>query len=152
MIGRQMSSTSHIISPLPPTTPVTPLPIISNIITATSSPSNSTSSQIQNSTTPNTITIYGENFTRDLMVWFGDLPSPRVEFRSKDCLVCLLPEELMYEMDQNNNINRDIVNASLQGRHFHLLSHGRIVGMNSGRPILFSRNDGIVFKTGKVWP
>ncbi|GET00823.1 LAG1-DNAbind-domain-containing protein [Rhizophagus clarus] len=152
MIGRQMNSTSHLISPLPPSTPVTPLPIISNIITATSSPSNSASSQIQNSTTPNTITIYGENFTRDLMVWFGDLPSPRVEFRSKDCLVCLLPEELMYEMDHHNNINRDIVNASIQGRHFHLLSHGRIVGMNSGRPILFSRNDGIVFKTGKVWP
>ncbi|CAB4481267.1 uncharacterized protein OCT59_003115 [Rhizophagus irregularis] len=152
MIGRPISSTSHIIPPLPSSSPVTPLPIISNIITATSSPSTGTSSQIQNSTTPNTITIYGENFTRDLMVWFGDLPSPRVEFRSKDCLVCLLPEELMYELDRHNNINRDIVNASLQGRHLHLLSHGRIVGVNSGRPILFSRNDGIVFKTGKVWP
>ncbi|CAG8543225.1 hypothetical protein GLOIN_2v1877698 [Rhizophagus irregularis DAOM 181602=DAOM 197198] len=39
--------------------------------TATSSPSNGISSQIQNSKTPNTIIIYRKNFTHDLcgMVW-----------------------------------------------------------------------------------
>ncbi|CAI2169089.1 20007_t:CDS:2 [Funneliformis geosporum] len=148
LMGRQVNpSSSHIISPLPPSTPVTPLPIISTVITAASSSSNS--SHVQYSATPNTVTIYGENFTRDLMVWFGDKPSPRTEFRSKDCLVCLLPEELIYEIDRHNSVKLDIVNASLQGRHLHLLPHGR---MNGGRPILFSRNDGIVFRTDKVWP
>ncbi|CAG8524542.1 15325_t:CDS:2 [Funneliformis caledonium] len=148
LMGRQVNpSSSQIISPLPPSTPVTPLPVISTVITAASSSSNS--SHVQYSATPNTVTIYGENFTRDLMVWFGDMPSPRTEFRSKDCLVCLLPEELIYEIDHHNSVKRDIVNASLQGRHLHLLPHGR---MSGGRPILFSRNDGIVFRTGKVWP
>ncbi|CAG8517487.1 11010_t:CDS:2 [Dentiscutata erythropus] len=143
-------SPSHHLSSLSLPMPVTPLPSISNILSTTSSsPCSIPTSQLQHSAAPNTITIYGDNFTRDLMVWFGDIPSPRTEFRSKDCLVCWLPEELMYEIEHhNNNIKRDI--SGLQGRHLHWLPNGR---MNmSGRPILLSRNDGVVFKTGKVWP
>ncbi|CAG8528639.1 1149_t:CDS:2, partial [Scutellospora calospora] len=142
-------SPPHHLSSLSLPMPVTPLPSISNILSATSSTSCSIpTSQHQHSTTPNTITIYGDNFTRDLIVWFGDIPSPRTEFRSKDCLVCWLPEELMYEIEHNNNIKRDI--SGLQGRHFHWLSNGRM--SMSGRPILLSRGDGVVFRTGKVWP
>ncbi|CAG8531026.1 6847_t:CDS:2 [Diversispora eburnea] len=163
-----VTSPSHHLSSFLPSTPVTPLPKISNIVSATTSPvissatssvsvsvstsvpslatssSANNSSQGHQSTTPNTITIYGENFTRDLIVWFGDIPSPRIEFRSKDCLVCWLPDELVYEMEHpNNNKQQDI---GLQGRHLPL---GRV--NTTGKQILLSRGDGVVFKTEKYW-
>ncbi|CAG8727442.1 9784_t:CDS:2, partial [Acaulospora morrowiae] len=112
-----MTSPSHYISSLlssAPSTLVTSLPSISSIQPSTSGLS---------SATLNTITISEENFTRDLIVWFRDIQSSKTEFRSKKCMVCLLPEELMYEMEHQNNIKRDI---NLQSQHLQHLSNGRV--------------------------
>ncbi|CAG8462099.1 15057_t:CDS:2 [Acaulospora morrowiae] len=54
---------------------------------------------------------------------FGDIQSPKIKFRSKECMVYLLPKELMYKMEYQNNIKRDI---NLQSQYLQLLSNGRI--------------------------
>ncbi|CAG8474962.1 11623_t:CDS:2 [Ambispora leptoticha] len=158
IVTRQLESTSpsgnchhlqHQMPPPPPSTPVTPIPIVTSITTATSTTTSSSAS----STSSNTITIHGENFTRDLIVWFGDLPSPRTEFRSRECLVCWLPDELLSPFggeNQNNHKNSDETENSPSSNnrrgsssHQQLLLHHHHVHTQSGgaRPILLSRND-----------
>ncbi|CAG8544350.1 8423_t:CDS:2 [Ambispora gerdemannii] len=174
IVTRQLESTSlsgnchhhlqHQIPPPPPSTPVTPIPIVTNITTATATTTSSSSSSAS-STTSNTITMYGENFTRDLTVWFGDLPSPRTEFRSRECLVCWLPDELLSPFggeNQNNHKNSDVTeNSSMSNNRRGSSSHQQLLlqqhhllhTQNGGaRPILLSRNDGVVFRTGKFYP
>ncbi|KAI9010963.1 hypothetical protein CLU79DRAFT_848827 [Phycomyces nitens] len=40
---------------------------------------------------PLTMSLYGQHFTRDLQVWFGDIPAPFVEYRGRDHIVCRIP-------------------------------------------------------------
>ncbi|KAJ1983055.1 hypothetical protein H4R33_004906 [Dimargaris cristalligena] len=37
------------------------------------------------------LTVLGDNYTRDVTVWFGNIPSPWVEFHSPQVLVCVAP-------------------------------------------------------------
>ncbi|KAG2222286.1 hypothetical protein INT45_006965 [Circinella minor] len=37
------------------------------------------------------LSMHGESFTRDLEVWFGDVRSPRSEYRGREQLVCEVP-------------------------------------------------------------
>ncbi|CAG8471615.1 893_t:CDS:2 [Paraglomus brasilianum] len=136
----QLSPTQQF--PVPPsTTPVTPVPSVTNIVSAASSNTLPANTQLARSTIPNTITIFGENYTRDLMVWFGDIPSPRTEYRSRECILAWIPDELLYSGTSNGIIKSDrMVNGRLSCQ---LNSHSR--------PILLSRGDGVIFKTGKSW-
>ncbi|CAG8452998.1 4394_t:CDS:2 [Paraglomus occultum] len=134
-------------SPLSPTqqftsstTPVTPVPSVTNIVSAASSNTLPANTQLARSTIPNTITIFGENYTRDLMVWFGDIPSPRTEYRSRECILAWIPDELLYN-GSNGIIKND---RMINGRPSSQLN-------SHSRPILLSRGDGVIFKTGKSW-
>lgn len=80
---QQQQQQQNASQPSPPTTPaprhpVTPVPILTQII------------QQQGGTT---LSLYGENFTRDLQLWFGDVRSPRTEYRSREHLVCQVPPQ-----------------------------------------------------------
>jgi len=142
-----MVNTSSPLSPAqqfpvsPTTSPVTPVPSVTNIVSAASSTTlPSTTQQIARPTIPNTITIFGENYTRDLMVWFGDIPSPRTEYRSRECIVAWIPDELLYG-GSNGIIKSD---RMVNGRPTSQLN-------SHSRPILLSRGDGVIFKSGKSW-
>jgi hypothetical protein len=98
---------------------------------------NANAAQAQQNTS-NAMNVSGENFTRDLMVWFGD-KSAKTEFRSKELLTVSLPQELMYGTVANASPTPRIVNGRLEPQDARQ------------RPILLSRSDGVIFKTGKVW-
>ncbi|KAL0096162.1 hypothetical protein J3Q64DRAFT_1668885 [Phycomyces blakesleeanus] len=42
---------------------------------------------------PLTMSLCGQHFTRDLQVWFGDIPAPFVEYRGRDHIVCRIPSQ-----------------------------------------------------------
>ncbi|KAI8887222.1 beta-trefoil [Backusella circina FSU 941] len=37
------------------------------------------------------LSLHGENFSRDLQVWFGDLKAPLTEYKGRELLICKLP-------------------------------------------------------------
>lgn len=41
---------------------------------------------------PSTLSLHGENFSRDLQVWFGTVRSPHVEYRGRELLLCRIPD------------------------------------------------------------
>ncbi|KAK9765233.1 hypothetical protein K7432_006597 [Basidiobolus ranarum] len=90
--------------------PITPIPFITHIIPAT-----------QNGA-PNVLTIYGENLTPDLSVWFGEIQSKITEFKCRESTICTPPVAGQ--------------NGVTEGTSF---------------PILLVRNDGVVYKTGKFY-
>ncbi|ORX81409.1 LAG1-DNAbind-domain-containing protein [Basidiobolus meristosporus CBS 931.73] len=90
--------------------PITPIPYITHIAPST-----------QNAG-PNILTIYGENLTPDLSVWFGEIQSKVTEFKSRESAICTLPV------------------AGQNG-----------VTEGTPLPILLVRNDGVVYKTGKFY-
>jgi hypothetical protein len=127
-------------------TPVTPIPHISHYISdATSDASamqSSTSSMspspmvTSDDTTPlmaspgpgrRTLTLYGQSFTRDLSVWFGNVPSPRTEFRSPEVLRCELPDPSMWFNNDGESfvVQQDILKV----------------------PLILVRGDGVVYRT-----
>jgi hypothetical protein len=130
---------------------VTPIPHISHYITdATSDAStvqSSTSSPspmvISEETTPHmmtsspspagttngkhSLTIYGQCFSPELSVWFGNVPSPRTECRSPEVLKCELPDASMWLNDDGGSfaVQQDTLKV----------------------PLLLVRRDGIVYRT-----
>ncbi|RUS13873.1 hypothetical protein BC937DRAFT_94647 [Endogone sp. FLAS-F59071] len=119
------------------TSPVTPIPSISHY--NISSPSSLQQGQQHDAT----ITIYGENFTRDLTVWFGDIKAPRTEYRCREVLICSVPsEEEIYTstIKDESSIKEESMGAdngsALRGKKF---------------PILLVRGDGVVYRTCKYY-
>ncbi|KAI8098199.1 beta-trefoil DNA-binding domain-containing protein [Gilbertella persicaria] len=73
---------------------------------------------------PTVLHLHGENFSRDLQVWFGDLKLT-TEYRSRELLVCQMPsqQELLHVKEAYHQI-----------------------------PVLFVRGDGTLCKTNKFYP
>ncbi|ORX98743.1 LAG1-DNAbind-domain-containing protein [Basidiobolus meristosporus CBS 931.73] len=90
--------------------PITPIPYITHIIPSTQSGGSSI------------LSIYGENLTADLSVWFGETQSKVTEFKSRESIVCAPPAPGQ--------------NGAAEETSF---------------PILLVRSDGVVFKTGKFY-
>jgi hypothetical protein len=91
------------------------------------------------------MTVSGENFTRDLQIWFGDIKAPFTEYRSREMLVCRLPprEELM----QSVGLNRvhDVIYNDEEDED------GRKPRMPFNIRILLVRGDGVVYKTSRSY-
>lgn len=78
-----------------------------------------------------TMTLHGENFTRDMQVWFADVKAPHLEYRGRELCLCHLPP-------------RHELVTSLH------LDHGPEGGFQL--PILLVRGDGaIVYKTNHYY-
>jgi hypothetical protein len=81
------------------------------------------------------MTVTGENFTRDLQIWFGDVKAALTEYRSKEMLVCRLPsrEDLLESAGLENisSMNDDTANYRIR--------------------ILLVRGDGVVYKTSRYY-
>ncbi|KAI9251876.1 hypothetical protein BDA99DRAFT_444294 [Phascolomyces articulosus] len=77
------------------------------------------------------LTIQGENLTRDLALWFGDIKSPRTDYRSRESLTCAVP-------DLNELLSSPAI----------------VVDEEDGQrklPLLLVRGDGVVYRTGKFY-
>jgi hypothetical protein len=73
--------------------------------------------------TTHVLTIQGENFSRDITVWFGDCQSPHTEYKSRDTVVCTIPDSQLLSPTGNEN----------------------------KVPILFVRSDGVVYRTNQFY-
>lgn len=91
------------------------------------------------------MTVSGENFTRDLQIWFGDIKAPFTEYRSREMLVCRLPprEELMQSVGLNR-VHDVVVNDDDD-------DDGRKTRMPYNIRILLVRGDGVVYKTSRSY-
>ncbi|OBZ90725.1 Recombining binding protein suppressor of hairless [Choanephora cucurbitarum] len=72
-----------------------------------------------------TLHLHGQNFTRDISVWFGDVKSPHTDYKSKDSISCTVPN-IQEMMDSSSAIHEDLQHKI---------------------PILFVRGDGIIYNT-----
>lgn len=95
------------------------------------------------------MTVSGENFTRDLQIWFGDIKAPFTEYRSREMLVCRLPsrEELLQSVGLNRvhdvPIQETTTNDHGEGQHQPRLPYSI--------RILLIRGDGVVYKTSRSY-
>ncbi|KAI8887458.1 LAG1-DNAbind-domain-containing protein [Backusella circina FSU 941] len=82
------------------------------------------------------MTITGENFTRDLQIWLGDIKATFTEYRSKEMLVCRLPSR------------HDLLeSAGLE----NISSFNEDSNANYRIRILLVRGDGVVYKTSRYY-
>ncbi|KAI8646890.1 hypothetical protein BD408DRAFT_379689 [Parasitella parasitica] len=70
------------------------------------------------------LSLHGENFSRDLQIWFGDIKATNVEYKSRELIVCRVPSK----------------GELLPTKH----TYDQI-------PILLVRGDGTVCKTNKTY-
>jgi hypothetical protein len=70
--------------------------------------------------------LTGENFTRDICVWFGDVKSPRTDYKSREAISCVVP---------------DLKDLAESTASFLVQENQRKI------PLLFVRGDGIVYNT-----
>lgn len=111
------SNIAHLITVPAPSQPITPIPLLLNVIAPgrdgrSPMPPNQPSDQ-----GPGMVTLLGENFHPNLLVYFGDCKSSHIEIRSSQTIVCAPPPS--FESG---------------------LPRGRV-------PILIVRQDGIIFPT-----
>ncbi|KAI9475993.1 MAG: beta-trefoil DNA-binding domain-containing protein [Benjaminiella poitrasii] len=78
------------------------------------------------------LTITGENLTRDLNVWFGDVKSPHTEYKSKEAITCVIPDI------------KDLLESSALSVEDEDLIKKKI-------PLLLVRGDGIVYRTDQFY-
>jgi hypothetical protein len=103
--------------------PITPFPLISSQA--------SPSAKLATDSSVTSLTLSGENLTRDLMVWFGDIISPRTDYKSRDSITCTIPgtQELMSSPTvqlEDDGLKRKI-------------------------PLLLVRGDGVVYRTNQFY-
>lgn len=87
------------------------------------------------------MTVSGENFTRDLQLWFGDIKASFTEYRSREMLVCRVPprEELMKSVGLNRVHDVQTDNEDSPQRLPFTIR------------ILLVRGDGVVYKTSRFY-
>lgn len=92
------------------------------------------------------MTVSGENFTRDLQIWFGDIKARFTEYRSREMLVCRLPprEELMQSVGLNRIHDVSANEDDQDDDH-------RKSKMPFSIRILLVRGDGVVYKTSRSY-
>jgi hypothetical protein len=78
------------------------------------------------------LTISGENLTRDLMVWFGDVKSVQTEYKSRDIMTCTIPGL------------QELLNSPTC-----LLEE--VDGLKKKIPLLLVRGDGVVYRTDQFY-
>ncbi|KAI8982562.1 beta-trefoil DNA-binding domain-containing protein [Pilobolus umbonatus] len=104
-----------------PCSAITPFPTISQTVS---------SSDLKNhkkSPTSPVLTILGENLTRDLSVWFGDIKSTKSEYKSRDTIVCTIP-------DPHDLLTSPTLHSDNDGGKRRI-------------PLLLVRGDGVVYRT-----
>ncbi|KAI9267252.1 hypothetical protein EDC94DRAFT_602740 [Helicostylum pulchrum] len=74
------------------------------------------------------LNLTGENFTRDVSIWFGDIKSPRTEYKARDSISCNIPD--IQELLDSPVSVLDPDNAQI-----HKI------------PLLFVRGDGVIYNT-----
>ncbi|ORZ25565.1 hypothetical protein BCR42DRAFT_400433 [Absidia repens] len=97
--------------------PITPFPLVNHI--------NSSSST-------GTVLITGENLSRDLSVWFGDVRAPLTEYKSRDLLSCTVPDVSL--LAASVVVKTDVEHPNLRKL-----------------PLLLVRGDGVVYRTGEMY-
>jgi hypothetical protein len=107
--------------------PVTPVPCVHHV-SISMSPDTITVPGTDGSRPQQTplVSIYGENFTSDLSVWFGDRCSAQTEWRGRELITCYGPEPLLPSETNDSTPERHEV------------------------PLLLVRSDGVIFKTGRT--
>lgn len=93
------------------------------------------------------MTISGENFTRDLQIWFGDIKAPFTEYRSREMLVCRIPDR--EDLLQSVGLNR--VHDSLPEHHHDDEDISFRQRLPFSIRILLVRGDGVVYKTSRSY-
>lgn len=94
------------------------------------------------------MTLSGENFTRDLQIWFGDIKAPFTEYRSREMLVCRLPPR--EELIQSVGLNR-VKNVTENERGYNDDDDHSKPRMPFNIRILLVRGDGVVYKTSRSY-
>ncbi|KAI8078473.1 hypothetical protein BDF21DRAFT_420595 [Thamnidium elegans] len=74
------------------------------------------------------LNLTGENFTRDVSIWFGDIKSPRTEYKSRDSISCNIP-------DIQELLDSPISVLDPDNTQMHKI------------PLLFVRGDGVIYNT-----
>ena len=84
------SSISHLIKVPAPSQPITPIPLLHNVVPP---PRDARSSMVGagGEAGAGLVTLFGENFHPNLFVYFGDWKSEHVEVRSRGTIVCSAP-------------------------------------------------------------
>ena len=77
------------------------------------------------------LTLSGENLTRDLNLWFGDIKSPHTEYKSRESMVCTIPD--MQELLSSPTL---IIEED---------------GLQKKIPLLLVRGDGVVYRTDQFY-
>ncbi|KAJ9476287.1 hypothetical protein PHBOTO_006394 [Pseudozyma hubeiensis] len=108
---------AHLITVPAPAQPITPIPIITNVVAPQRDARAQPMPAPAGDQSPGLVTILGENFHPNLFVFFGDWKSTHVEVRTRQTIVCAAPPSF----DQG-------------------LPRGRV-------PILIVRHDGVIFPT-----
>ncbi|CEP19861.1 hypothetical protein [Parasitella parasitica] len=98
------------------------------------------------------MTVSGENFTRDLQIWFGDIKAPFTEYRSREMLVCRLPprEELLQSVGLNR-VHDILANEQHTDDDDGGGADQRKPRMPYNIRILLVRGDGVVYKTSRSY-
>ncbi|ORX45669.1 hypothetical protein DM01DRAFT_1339899 [Hesseltinella vesiculosa] len=110
--------------------PITPFPVLLRYQPSSPSTQATSSSPLAASATSSSVLLLsGENMTRDLFVWFGDIQAPATEYKSRETLACCLPDRQALQASPVAVPDQD--NPSLMSL-----------------PILLVRGDGIVYRTG----
>ncbi|KAI8583097.1 hypothetical protein K450DRAFT_224205 [Umbelopsis ramanniana AG] len=126
--------------------PVTPFPSISHFSTSLAPQQQRVMNGDMGS-----LTIYGENFTRDLTVWFGDVKASRTEYRCREILTCSVPD--------SQEFHDSVGLSDYHHRQLRTDSSGKTTDSQIGFvdqprkkvPILLVRGDGVVYRTGKIY-
>lgn len=117
----------------------TPFPCLTHFVISTDKKSSTEMSTV--------MTVSGENFTRDLQIWFGDIKAPFTEYRSREMLVCRVPprDELMKSV----GLNRVHDNIPLQTDDEDDETCPQRLPYTIR--ILLVRGDGVVYKTSRSY-
>ncbi|KAI7901420.1 uncharacterized protein BX663DRAFT_514350 [Cokeromyces recurvatus] len=102
-------------------TPITPFPLLHEI-----------SMTEDDNKDRSSLTLIGENITRDLNIWFGDIKSPQTEYKSRDSITCKIP-------DINELMNSPTIIADDEDV------------LKKKIPLLLVRGDGIVYRTDQFY-
>ncbi|KAF7727008.1 hypothetical protein EC973_008121 [Apophysomyces ossiformis] len=76
------------------------------------------------------LSLSGENFTRDLAIWFGDVKAARTDYKSREHISCVVP-------DTRELLESPVTRLDEDGKR-------RL-------PILFVRGDGVVYRTDRFY-
>lgn len=93
--------------------PITPFPIVQDIKQS------------------DCLTLCGENLTRDLNLWFGDIKSPHTEYKSRESMVCTIPDMQKLLSSPTLIIEEDSLQKKI--------------------PLLLVRGDGVVYRTDQFY-